>query len=128
MTTSPDDPWSCRFCGTSFDGCEQAPNPCCVGCLDAPDGGHLIDAPRRAPQLGVAQSTEGRATDVDEDKSAPYRRLGETFPPHYSDLCDVCSRAAAVGFGSPVRWLCAEHFEQEFPPMPRPLNPAPNAP
>lgn len=28
---------------------------------------------RRAPRFGVATSTQGRATDVDADKAAPYR-------------------------------------------------------
>lgn len=30
-------------------------------------------ASRPAPRLGIASSTEGRATDVDDDKGAPYR-------------------------------------------------------
>lgn len=41
--TAPADSWACRFCGTSFDGCEQSPYPCCVGCLDTPNGGHLTE-------------------------------------------------------------------------------------
>lgn len=36
----------------------------------------------------------------------------ETFPPHYSDVCEVCNAPAAVGFGSPPTWYCAEHFDQ----------------
>lgn len=49
--------WDCRFCGTSFDGCEQSPYPCCTDCDDTPHGGHLTEdgkapgviAPARTP-------------------------------------------------------------------------------
>lgn len=37
---------------------------------------------RLMPRLGIAESTEGRATDVDDDKGAPFCRCGRVWEGH----------------------------------------------